>query len=131
MVNQKGQAQKIMKQAEEEVVKLTIEPPEQIMDPLTELLGRAQRAYADYISAQKEVARAYKEREQQVEKAYKEVEAQANKAWDKAVGQALAIREKAIQQAEETSKKASGKATEVYQENVDHNALMKLWDRFM
>ena len=118
MVNQKEQVKEAVKQTEELAVKLEAGAPEQVIDPLTELLGRAQSAYAAYMEAEKEVARAYKARERQVERSYKEAEQQANSACEAATEQALRVREKAEQQAEETCKKAKEKAMDVYQENV-------------
>ena len=57
MVNQKEQAKRV-EQAEGQVLKAEAGVPQPVADPLAELLGRAQSAYAAYVEARKEVARA-------------------------------------------------------------------------
>ena len=57
-----------------------VEPVENLAkasSALSDVLAQAERAYAAYTNAQKEVARAYKDNEQQVEAAYKETEKKA------------------------------------------------------
>ena len=71
MVNQKEQIKRAIKQAEELPRKAEAASAEPVTDPLAELLGRAQSAYTAYVEAQKEVAKAYKEREKQLEKSAK------------------------------------------------------------
>ena len=63
MVNQKEQVKNTVKSAAEQILNPDTAAPEQVVDPLAELLGRAQSAYAAYIDAQKEVAKAFPEYE--------------------------------------------------------------------
>lgn len=107
---------------------------EQAIEPLAEVLGRVESAYAAYVDAEREVAKAYKANEQQVEKSYKEVEQQANSTCEQAIAQALRVREgaeqqaekayqKAKEQAEETSRRTKEQTKRTYDENV-RQALM-------
>ena len=101
MAIERDQVVEIIKTGGEQERPAIAEPAQQTTDPLAELLGRAQTAYAAYMQAQKEVATAYKDREQQIVKVYKDAEQQANKTYEQAMERALKAREMAEQQAED------------------------------
>lgn len=52
MMDQKRQAEEAVEQAEEQALKPAGEVPEQVRDPLADLLSQAQNAYTAYIQAQ-------------------------------------------------------------------------------
>jgi len=56
-MEQKRQVEETIAQAEEQTSKAASEVPEQVRDPLAELLNQAQNAYTAYVQAQKEVAK--------------------------------------------------------------------------
>ena len=71
-MDKKEQTEKTIEQAENQAAPAG-EVPEQVRDPLAELLSQAQNAYTAYIQAQKEVAKGYKQREEQMEKPIKKL----------------------------------------------------------
>ncbi len=71
------------------------------MGPLSDVLGKAQRAYVAYLEAQKEVAKAYKVNEIQLEKAFREAERIADKACQEAIAELIADRQDSEQRAEQ------------------------------
>ena len=69
---------------------------------LDEVMTQAERAYAAYMDAERQVAKAYHENEMQVAKAYKRAESQAYRAFETTVTQALKDRDDAIDKAVKT-----------------------------
>ncbi|GAH76275.1 unnamed protein product [marine sediment metagenome] len=73
----------------EEAGKQAVEPISEVREPavmsLDEILGRSERAYAAYMEAQMEVAKAYRENELQAEKADIESEQKAKNACDEVI----------------------------------------------
>ena len=83
------------------------------MGPLSDVLGKAQRAYSAYLEAQKEVAKAYKVNELQLERAYREAERHADEECQNTIAELLADREESEQQAEETFRNAVEQARQM------------------
>jgi hypothetical protein len=94
----KGQATKNDREAEEPAVSVAEELQEQVeqssvqaeesaIKPLDEVLGQAEKAYAAYMEAERQVARIYKENEQQVANAYRRTEQQTNQACEKSISE--------------------------------------------
>ena len=117
-VKRNEQVKKVFGDTEEQAVISTTEASEPVADPLAELLGRAERAYAAFLEAQREVARAYKGQEKQAEAAYRKAEQRANEACEAAMEQVLKARLQAEQGAEEAYRRARDEAAAVYQESV-------------
>ena len=70
----------------EEVNKVVEETPKPVeaepKSPLDEVMMQAEKAYAAYMDAERQVAKAYHENETQVAKAYKRAESQAQRSYD-------------------------------------------------
>ena len=124
MVNPKGQGRK----ASKEVGGLAVQRPDEakgqgeqspgeepMVKPLDEVMGQAEKAYAAYMEAERQVARIYKSNEVQVANAYRKAEEQANRACEEGVRQALEARDEAIEQASEVREEAERQAREAYQ----------------
>ncbi len=91
---------------QEEAVQSGAEPEEKLLEPMADVLARAESAYTTYMEAQKEVARAYRGHELQHDSAYTEAERQANAVCNEEIEKALGARERAAQQAEKTYREA-------------------------
>ncbi len=89
------------------------EDPMVQMGPLSEVLGKAQKAYSSYLDAQKEVAKAYKVNEIQLEKGYKEAEYQANRVYEDTIVRIMEVRQEAELQAEESHNQSIEQAMQV------------------
>ena len=77
-----------------------VEPAEERpSSPLDEVMSQAERAYAAYMDAERQVAKAYHENEVQVAKAYKRAEQQAARNYASNVAQALKDRDEALAKA--------------------------------
>jgi hypothetical protein len=124
MVITKVQAQEVEAMVKEETLERIAEPAEQGGGPLAEVLGRMEQAYADYISAQKEVGKVYKDNEkqlkshetleQQAEKAYQQAREQARKAYEENVAEALNNRREAIDRAWSLRTQTIGQAWDIF-----------------
>ena len=104
--------------SKEKIIECDAETLEESFGPLADVLGRAESAYAAYMDAQRQVARAYKENEQQIEIAYEKVVQQTIRDCDKIIDKALKSRKEAEQQADEAYNKAKEEIRVAYEENV-------------
>ncbi len=86
------------------------------MGPLSDVLGKAQKAYSAYLEAQKEVAKAYKVNELQLERSYREAQRIAEKACQDAINEALNEREEDEHNAEELLRKTIDQARQMEKE---------------
>lgn len=104
------------------------------VEPLEEILRRAEKAYTDYIEAQKEVARAYKRNEVQFDKAFIAAGDRANAAYAEALQKAAREREMAEKAAEEAYRKALEQAKQTYQSSIQQalkardEAILQAWN---
>ena len=96
--------------------------------PLSDVLGKAQKAYSAYLEAQREVAKAYKVNELQLERGYKETAQKADRDCENAINVALRAREEAERRAEEVfakvvaqARQAEKEAEEVYQRALEQS----------
>jgi hypothetical protein len=128
-VNPKAVNKKAQKQIEEtlpvEEEPVEEEPVEEVsveerpaMRPLDEVLGQAQKAYAAYMDATREVSRIYRENEIQVAEAYRRAEQQANEACEENIKQALKDREGAESRAQDAYREAMAEAERESSESV-------------
>jgi len=86
----------------------------EVISSLTEAIDRAKTAYASYIQAEQQTARAYRGNERQVTKSYKMTERQAQDAYEKAVVAVLKARDEAILQALKKYEEAQKQADETF-----------------
>ena len=100
----------------EDAATAATDPASQLaINPITEVLARAEKAYTSYIEAQREVATAYRLHEEAAERAYKEAERLANSACEESIEEALRSRQKAEKQAEQIYMKALENTAVVYE----------------
>ena len=102
----------------QEAVRPVTEPEEKPMEPMADLLARAESAYTTYMEAQKKVARAYRGHELQHDSAYTEAERQANAVCNEEIEKALKVCEQAEQQAENAHREAIEQAKRNYEDSV-------------
>ena len=129
-MNPKQQRRKVEIESEEKTTspapEAATESPEAVVtqevEPLTEVLSRAQQAYQAYMDAQKEVAGTYRANELQMQEAYKEREVQGDKLCEQALELARSARDEArrratlvYQTAIEAAQKAQQEAEEAYE----------------
>ena len=98
-----------------EIIEMSEESQKQVeatakANPLDELVGHAEMAYAAYLEAERQVIRAYRDNELQLSKAHRKAEQQAQSIYDAAVAEALKAREEALAQAMKAHDKALEKA---------------------
>jgi hypothetical protein len=92
--------------------------PSPAVEPLEEILGRAEKAYTAYIDAQKEVGRAYKRNEVQFDRSFAASGEKANASCTEAIQKAARDREMAEKAAEEAMRKAVEQAKTAYEATV-------------
>jgi len=108
--------------------------PPPAVEPLEEILGRAEKAYTAYIDAQKEVARAYKRNEVQFDKAFITAGDRANAVYTEALQKAAREREMAEKAAEDAYRKAMEQAKSTYESNAQQalkardEAVLQAWN---
>ncbi|RJQ40117.1 MAG: hypothetical protein C4555_02120 [Dehalococcoidia bacterium] len=112
MIKQKGYASKNQIQSEETA------PKQQTGSPLDKILSQAERAYAAYLEAQREVAQAYHENEIQVNQAYRRDEEKIHKTYHQVMREALRVREASIEEAQEVLRETEEKINNRYKEVI-------------
>ena len=95
-----GEAGKVETPTEKIVSTPSEEAREKTATSLSDILLRAEKAYAAYVDAQKDVATAYRESELEAERAYRESEHQAKHARDVGIRHALKARDEAVERSE-------------------------------
>ncbi len=106
-------------------VKKSLEKTEQAASPLDQIQQQAVMAYAAYMEAEQQVARAYKENEGHVQKAYGAAEQQAQKAYDESMAQALRRREEAELQAKKAFEESLSQASQKRAESTTRAAQIR------
>jgi len=108
--------------------------PHPAVEPLEEILSRAEKAYTAYIEAQKEVARAYKRNEVQFDRAFVAASDRANAVYAEALQRAAREREMAEKAAEDAYRKALEQAKSAYESSVQQalkardEAVLQAWN---
>jgi len=108
--------------------------PQPAVEPLEEILGRAEKAYTAYIDAQKEVARAYKRNEVQFDKAFVAAGDRASAAYAEALQKAARERGLTEKAAEDAYRKALEQAKTAYESSVQQalkardEAILQAWN---
>jgi len=97
---------------------LATELPEMSANPIEELRNQAQLADNAYLEAQKQVAKAYKQREREELNTYKEGEHQAQQNYDMAVQKALEVRAEKERKALDGYIEAKDQAAKEYEYSV-------------
>lgn len=117
-----------------EVTQLVDGIPDHPAESLDKILGQAQKAYAAYMDATREVSRIYRENEMQVAEAYRRTKQRANAAFEEDIKQALKARaekehdaRKAYQEAREQAEKNAAEAIAMAIKTRDE-VITKSWD---
>jgi hypothetical protein len=130
MVDVKTQTKKQEKAEKEETANVLDEVEEQLKEspvemetspttkPLHDVLGQAEKAYAAYMDAEKQVSMIYRENESQLAAAYRKAEEQATLHCEENIRQAIKVRDEAEQKARATYLQLKEQAEKTCEETI-------------